>query len=165
MRSVSYIAAFALFSGSALITAGCGWSPKAPAPSGPDKCGSTDAPAPNVVTAAVYSMPAPPSGKWTQIGTGHTSNCALYWVQVGQINAAPDSPQQVLFFNKDTMVGTPTPNPRPYLTVTPSTPDTATVQFQWQQAKDQPGLPTGIGSVRYTLDGGKLKALDPIPGP
>jgi hypothetical protein len=99
------------------------------------------------------------------MGSGHTANCALYWVQVGQNNSTPDSLQQVVFFNKNTMIGTPTPNARPYITVTASAPDSVTVQYQWQQPKDQPGLPTGIGSVRFTVDGGALKALDPIPGP
>ena len=60
---------------------------------------------------------------------------------------------------------TPTPEARPYITVTASAPDSVTVQYQWQQAKDQPGMPTGIGSVRFTVAGGALKALDPIPGP
>jgi hypothetical protein len=100
-----------------------------------------------------------------QKASGHTSNCALYWVQVGPADAQPDSLQQVLFFNKNTPLGTATPNPRPYITVTAATPDTATVQYQWQQASDQPGRPTGIGSVRFTVADGKLKALDPIPGP
>jgi predicted small lipoprotein YifL len=166
MRSISYASASALLSASVLLTAGCGWSPKGPDPvPQADKCTPADGPAQNVVTASIYALPAPPSGKWTQMSSGHTANCALYWVQVGQNNSTPDSPQQVVFFNKNTMIGTPTPNARPYITVTASAPDSVTVQYQWQQPKDQPGMPTGIGSVRFTVDGGALKALDPIPGP
>ncbi|WP_418002740.1 LppP/LprE family lipoprotein [Mycobacterium sp. PDNC021] len=166
MRSIGYTSAFVLLSASALLAAGCGWSPKGPdsAPQA-DKCTPADGPAQNVVTASIFALPAPPSGKWTQMSSGHTANCALYWVQVGQNNSTPDSPQQVVFFNKNTMIGTPTPNARPYITVTASAPDSVTVQYQWEQAKDQPGMPTGIGSTRFTVDGGALKALDPIPGP
>ncbi|KIU17489.1 LppP/LprE family lipoprotein [Mycolicibacterium llatzerense] len=166
MRPFSSIAALSVLAASALLAAGCGWSPKGPdsAPQA-DKCTPADGPAQNVVTASIYALPAPPSGKWTQMSSGHTANCALYWVQVGQNNSTPDSPQQVVFFNKNTMIGTPTPNARPYITVTASAPDSVTVQYQWEQAKDQPGMPTGIGSTRFTVDGGALKALDPIPGP
>ncbi|MUL68480.1 hypothetical protein BOO86_28700 [Mycobacterium sp. CBMA 234] len=166
MRSTSYVSAFALLAGSALLAAGCGWSPKGgePTPEA-DKCTPADAPPQNVVAASIFTLPPPPTGKWVQMSSGHTSNCALYWVQLGQNNSTPDSPQQVVFFNKGTMLGTPTPTARPYITVTASTPNTATVQYQWQQAKDQPGMPTGIGSVRFTVEGGALKALDPIPGP
>lgn len=166
MRPFSSIAALSVLAASALLAAGCGWSPKGPdsAPQA-DKCTPADGPAQNVVTASIFALPAPPSGKWTQMSSGHTANCALYWVQVGQNNTTPDSPQQVVFFNKNTMIGTPTPNARPYITVTASTPDSVTVQYQWEQAKDQPGMPTGIGSARFTVDGGALKALDPIPGP
>ncbi|WP_071286916.1 LppP/LprE family lipoprotein [Mycolicibacterium llatzerense] len=166
MRPFSSIAALSVLAASALLAAGCGWSPKGPdsAPQA-DKCTPADGPAQNVVTASIYALPAPPSGKWTQMSSGHTANCALYWVQVGQNNSTPDSPQQVVFFNKNTMIGTPTPNARPYITVTASAPDSVTVQYEWEQVKDQPGMPTGIGSARFTVDGGALKALDPIPGP
>lgn len=159
MRVVRGISALTI---TAAVVAGCGWSPKAPPPAGPDTCTSSDGPHPEVVTAAVRAMP---SGPWTVVGSGHTSNCALYWVQVGPLKKAPDSLQQVLFFNKNTPLGSPTPNPRPYITVTAATADSVNVQYQWQQANDKPGLPTGIGSVRFTVDNGKLKALDPIPGP
>ncbi|SHW41158.1 protein LppP [Mycobacteroides abscessus subsp. abscessus] len=166
MRSIGYPSAIVLLSASALLSAGCGWSPKGPDPAPQaDKCTPADGPAQNVVTASIYALPAPPSGKWTQMSSGHTANCALYWVQVGQNNSTPDSLQQVVFFNKNTMIGTPTPNARPYITVTASAPDSVTVQYQWQQPKDQPGMPTGIGSARFTVEGGALKALDPIPGP
>lgn len=166
MRSSGYTSAFVLLSASALLAAGCGWSPKGgePTPEA-DKCTPADAPPENIVRASIFSLPQPAVGKWVQTGSGHTSDCSLYWVQVGQNNSTPDSPQQVVFFNKGTMLGTPTPSPRPYITVTASSPNTATVQYQWQQAKDQPGMPTGIGSVRFTIEAGALKALDPIPGP
>lgn len=146
----------------ALLAAGCGWSPKAPPPAGPDSCTVADGPHPEVVTAAVRALA---QGPWTVTGSGHTANCALYWVQVGPLNKAPDAPNQVLFFNNNTPLGSPTPNPRPYVTVTTASKDTVNVQYQWPQANDKPGLPTGIGSVRFTVEGGKLKALDPIPGP
>ena len=94
MRSISYTSAFALLAASTLLTAGCGWSPKGPDPvPQADKCTPADGPAQNVVTASIFALPAPPSGKWTQMSSGHTANCALYWVQVGQNNSTPDSPQ------------------------------------------------------------------------
>ena len=159
MRVVWGVSALAV---TAVLAVGCGWSPKAPPPAGPDTCTSSDGPHPEVVSAAVRAVP---SGPWTVVGSGHTANCALYWVQVGPLKKAPDSLQQVLFFNKNTPLGSPTPNPRPYITVIAATADSVNVQYQWQQANDKPGLPTGIGSVRFTVDDGKLKPLDPIPGP
>jgi len=159
MRPARVIAALAA---TALLAAGCGWSPKAPPPPGPDTCTAADGPHPEIVTAAVRALP---SGPWTVTGSGHAANCALYWVQVGPLSKAPDAPNQVLFFNKNTPLGSPTPHPRPYITVTTVAKDTVNVQYQWQQPGDKPGLPTGIGNVRFTVDGGKLKAFDPIPGP
>ncbi|MEZ0053477.1 hypothetical protein ABIA30_004506 [Mycobacterium sp. MAA66] len=162
MRPTRVTTALTITAVSALLAAGCGWSPKAPPPAGPDTCTTADAPNPEVVTAAVRALP---SGPWTVVGSGHTSNCALYWVQVSPLKHTPDSPQQVLFFNHDAALGSPTPNPRPYITVTNASADSVNVQYQWQQANDKPGLPTGIGSVEFTVDGGKLKARGPIPGP
>jgi hypothetical protein len=73
------------------------------------------------------------------------------------------SPQQVLFFNRNTPLGTPTPDPRPYITVTPSGNDTAVVQYQWRQGQDAACCPAGIGTARFKVEYGKLKALDPSP--
>lgn len=163
MRPTRVTTALILTAASALLAGGCGWSPKAPPPAGPDTCTTADGPHPEIVTAAVRALP---SGPWTVRGSGHTANCALYWVQVGPLNnKAPGSLNQVLFFTKNTPLGSPTPAPRPYITVTAATPQTVNVQYQWEQAGDKPGLPTGIGSVRFTVQDGKLKALDPIPGP
>jgi hypothetical protein len=41
--------------------------------------------------------------------------------------------------------------------------NTAVVQYQWRQGQDQACCPTGIGTVRFQIVDGKLKALDPIP--
>jgi hypothetical protein len=54
--------------------------------------------------------------------------------------------------------------PRPYVNVVTSSADTVTVQYQWKQGSDQPCCPTGIGTARFQIVDGKLKALDPIPG-
>ena len=43
--------------------------------------------------------------------------------------------------------------------------DTAAVQYQWRQGQDPACCPTGIGTVRFKIEDGKLKALDPIPSP
>jgi LppP/LprE lipoprotein len=71
----------------------------------------------------------------------------------------------VLFFNRNTPLGTPTPDPRPYITVTTTGNDTAVVQYQWRQGQDAACCPTGIGTMRFKIEDGKLKALDPIRTP
>jgi hypothetical protein len=76
----------------------------------------------------------------------------------------PRAPQQLLLFDRNTPIGTATPQPKPYTNVLTSGENTVTVQYQWEQASDAPGRPTGIAQVRYQLgDDGKIKALDPIP--
>ena len=70
---------------------------------------------------------------------------------------------EVLFFDRNSPIGTPTPDPRPYITVTAMGSDTAAVQYQWRQGQEPACCPTGIGTVRFKIAHGKLKALDPIP--
>jgi LppP/LprE lipoprotein len=147
-----------------LIAAGCGWKPGSPRAT-PDTCSPSDGPAADTVSAAIGTLPLPGVGtSWHQVAQGHTSDCRLYWVQVRAGNAM-DALQHLLFFDHNTFVSTATPNPRPYTTVVRSGKDTVMIQYQWQQADDQPNRPTGIGTVRYELGpDGKLKALDPLPG-
>ena len=144
------------------VAAGCGWKPpSAPAPS-PDKCTPADGPTAETVTTAVNGL-APAGAAWREVGRGHTSNCRLYWVQVSA-GTDPAAPQQLLFFDRNTPIGTTPRQPRPYTTVLHSGENTVTVQYQWQQSGDASGQPTGIGQVRYQLgDDGKLRALDPLP--
>ena len=111
------------------------------------------------MTAEVNKLPA---AQWQEIVRGHTPDCQLHWVVVTAGDAS-DSPGQVLFFDRKTPIGTPTPEPRPYITITPIGNDTATVQYQWRQGQEPACCPTGIGSVRFKVEDGKLKALDPIP--
>ena len=66
---------------------------------------------------------------------------------------------------RSTTIGTPTPDPRPYITITAMGSDAAAVQYQWCQGQDPACCPTGIGSARFKIEDGKLKALDPIPNP
>jgi LppP/LprE lipoprotein len=148
-----------------LVVAGCGWKPPGSPPAAPDTCTASDGPASATVSTAIASLPLPPGGaSWRQVGSGHATNCRLYWVQVSG-GSAVDALQHVLFFDHNTYVGTATPNPRPYTTVVRSNVDTVTVQYQWQQANDEPNRPTGIGVVRYRLGSdGKIQALDPLPG-
>jgi hypothetical protein len=68
-----------------------------------------------------------------------------------------------LFFDRKSPIGIPTPDPRPYITVTAMGNDTAAVQYQWRQGQEPACCPTGIGTVRFKIEHGKLKALDPIP--
>src|SRR6476619_1784327 len=102
-----------------------------------------------------------PAANWSEIVSGHTADCSLHWVVVSSGDAS-DSPGQVLFFDRKSAIGTPTPNPRPYITITAVGNDTAAVQYQWRQAQEPACCPTGIGTVRFNIEDGKLKALDPI---
>jgi hypothetical protein len=151
----------------AVTAAGCGWNPPSGnAPTSAAACAPDTTPDADVVAAEIAKIPPlTGGGQWHESARGQTTGCRLNWVQVASDSAAQDSPGQVLFFDRATPVGSPTPQPRPYLTVTASGPNTATVQFQWKQGDDQPCCPTGIGSARFALDGGRLTALDPIPGP
>jgi hypothetical protein len=115
------------------------------------------------VTSAVNGLAPATQGAWKEVARDHTKNCRLYWVQVGA-GTDPAAPQHLLFFDRNTPLGTATPQPKPYTTVLTSGQNTITVQYQWAQANDAPGRPTGIAQVRFQLgDDGKLKALDPIP--
>ncbi|WP_454790899.1 LppP/LprE family lipoprotein [Mycolicibacterium lutetiense] len=150
-----------------LLAVGCGWSPSSAPPPKPDTCAPSDGPSADTVEDQIAKLPAPAAGKeWTQIGTGHTSNCRLYWVQVGQSNPAPNSVGQLLFFDRQTPIGPATPEPRPYINVVTNADDTVVVNYQWQQGHDSPSSPTGIATVRFRIgDDGKLVAVDPIPKP
>jgi LppP/LprE lipoprotein len=160
MRIASVIAVLSSF---ILFTAGCGWSPPSGNQPEPSTCSAADGPSPDTVAAEIAKVAG--GQPWQETARGSTTDCALNWVQVGPAEAAAsDAPSQVLFFDHGTPIGTATPEPRPYITVTTSG-DTVSVQYQWRQAGEPACCPTGIGTVRFQLADGKLKALDPIPGP
>lgn len=143
-----------------LLVAGCGWSPPSAVPTTSVACGPSDGPGADVVSGEIAALPA--VGAWREVSRGHTADCALHWVVVTAGDAS-DSPQQVLFFDRRTPLGTPTPDPRPYITVTPVGDDIASVQYQWRQADEPACCPTGIGTVRFRIEDGALTPLDPIP--
>jgi LppP/LprE lipoprotein len=146
-----------------LVAAGCGWSPPSPPPPSPDTCTAADGPTVDTVTSAINGLSPAPQGAWREATRGHTKNCRLYWVQVGA-GTDPAAPQHLLLFDRNTPLGTATPQPKPYTMVLNSGANTVTVQYQWAQGSDAPGRPTGIAQVRFQLgDDGKLKALDSIP--
>jgi hypothetical protein len=146
-----------------LIATGCGSSPtSAPTTSAATTsaaCTKDDGPSEDTVAAEIAKLPA---AQWEQIVSGHTVDCSLHWVVVGS-GYASDSPAQVLFFDRKNPIGTPTPEPRPYITITPAGDDTASVQYQWRQGQDPACCPTGVATVRFKVEDGKLKALDPVP--
>jgi hypothetical protein len=148
-----------------VIAAGCGWKPGAPAPPPPDACANSDGPSNDTVEQAIDDEPAAVAGStWTETGRGHTRNCRLFWVQIAPKNATASSPTQLLFFDHDIPLGSPTPNPKPYTTVMSSGDASVTVQYQWQVGGDAPERPTGIGTVRYRIGpDGTLSHEDPIP--
>jgi hypothetical protein len=116
---------------------------------------------------AVSTLPvATPGSGWAEAARGHTHSCRLYWVQVKPTNATAASPAQLLFFDHNVPLGTPTPNPKPYTTVLASTDDVVRVQYQyqWQVAGDSVCCPTGIGTVLYQIGpGGKLVTRGAVP--
>ena len=108
----------------------------------PDTCSEADGPTPDTVRLAVSTLPvATPGSGWTEAARGHTHSCRLYWVQVKPTNATAASPAQLLFFDHNVPLGTPTPNPKPYTTVLASTDDVVRVQYQWQVAGEFRVLP------------------------
>jgi hypothetical protein len=148
-----------------LVAAGCGWSPPSAPPPSPDTCTPADGPTVDTVTSAINGLSPAPQGAWKEVTRGHTKNCRLYWVQLSA-GSDPAAPQHLLFFDRNTPLGTATPQPKPYTMVLNSGENTVTVQYQWAKGSDAPGRPTGIAQVRFQLgDDGKLKALDPIPNP
>ncbi len=150
---------FAVLVSTGLFVVGCGFSPPAAPPTSSVDCGP--GPAADAVTAEFALLPP---GPWQESSRGNSADCRLHWVVV-DAGSQPDSPQQVLFFAGQNPVGSPTPEPRPYISVLPQGDHDAVVQYQWRQGDDEPCCPTGIGTARVTLEDGRLTILDPIPGP
>lgn len=148
-----------------LLATACGGKPSAPPASRADTCKDSDGPSADTVRKAIASVPVEvPGSSWVEIARGHTNKCRLYWVQIIPTIASESTPQQLLFFDHNTPLGPPTPNPKPYITVLAPSDDTVTVQYQWQVGKDQPCCPTGIGTVKFRIGpDGKLQALGAIP--
>jgi LppP/LprE lipoprotein len=144
-----------------LFAVGCGFNPPSSPPTTSAGCTQAEGPGADTVAAETAKLPA---ANWMEILRGHTADCTLHWVVVTSGDVS-DSPGQVLFFDRKSPIGTPTPEPRPYITVTPIGNDTAAVQYQWRQGQDPACCPTGIATVRFKVEDGKLKALDPIPTP
>ena len=59
------------------------------------------------VAAKIAKLPA---ANWSEIVSGHTAECILHWVVVSSGDAS-DTPGQVLFFDRKSLIGTPTPDP------------------------------------------------------
>jgi LppP/LprE lipoprotein len=146
----------------ALIAAGCGWRPPSAPPTSSASCTQAEGPSADSVAHEINQLSA--GQQWRETSRGHTPDCQLHWVVVG-VGDASDSPQQVLFFDHNSPIGIPTPDPKPYVNVTTEGNDTAVVQYQWRQGQDPACCPTGIGTVRFKVKDGKLEALGPIPGP
>ncbi|OBK19408.1 LppP/LprE family lipoprotein [Mycobacterium asiaticum] len=149
----------------ALAAAGCGDKQSAPPPAKPDGCKLSDNPTPETVRRAIAQVLIEvPGSTWVEIGRGRTRKCRLNWVQIIPTIASESTPQQVLFFDRNTPLGPATPNPKPYLTVLPPGDDTVTVQYQWRTGNDEECCPSQRGTVKFQIGpDGKLKALGPIP--
>jgi len=148
-----------------LLAAGCGSKPPTSSPPPADACKASDGPTSNTVRQAIASVPIlTPGSIWVEIARGHTKKCRLHWVQIIPSIADESTPQQLLFFDHNTPLGTPAPNPKPYITVLPPGDDTVTVQYRWQVGSDQACCPTGVGIVKFQIGSdGKLQAMGKIP--
>ena len=148
-----------------LLAAACGAKSTAPQASRAPSCKDADGPTADTVRQAIASVPVEVAdSSWVEIGRGHTKTCRLYWVQIIPTIASESTPQQLLFFDHNTSLGTPTSNPKPYITVLPPSDDTVTVQYQWQIGNDEPCCPTGRGTVKFQIGSdGRLHALGKIP--
>ena len=147
-----------------LLAGACSSQPPASSPP-PDTCKSSDGPTNDTVRQAIAAVPVlVPGSIWVEIARGHTKKCRLNWVQIIPSIADESTPQQLLFFDHNAPLGTPTPNPKPYITVLPPGDDTVTVQYRWQVGSDQACCPTGSGTVKFQIGAdGKLQALGKIP--
>lgn len=147
-----------------LLAGACSSQPPASSPP-PDACKSSDGPTNDTVRQAIAAVPVlVPGSIWVEIARGRTKKCRLNWVQIIPSIADESTPQQLLFFDHNAPLGTPTPNPKPYITVLPPGDDTVTVQYRWQVGSDQACCPTGSGTVKFQIGAdGKLQALGKIP--
>jgi hypothetical protein len=148
-----------------LLASACGGKPTTPPASRADACKDSDGPTAETVRQAIASVPVEvPGSIWVEIGRGHAKKCRLYWVQIIPSIASESTPEQLLFFDHNTPLGAPTPNPKPYISVLPPGDDTVTVQYQWQVGNEEPCCPKGIGTVKFQIGSdGKLQALGKIP--
>jgi hypothetical protein len=148
-----------------LVLPGCGSTTSAPTATSSDSCKDSDGPTPATVRQAIAAVPITvPGSIWVEIARGHAKKCRLYWVQIIPTIASESTPQQLVFFDHNTPLGTPTTNPKPYITVLAPADDTVTVQYQWQVGNDEPCCPTGRGTVKFQIGSdGKLHALSKIP--
>jgi hypothetical protein len=148
-----------------LLASACGGKPTTPPASRADTCKESDGPTADTVRRAIASVPIiVPGSTWVEIARGHTRKCRLYWVQIIPTIASEATPQQLLFFDHNIPLGTPTPNPKPYITVLPPSDNTITVQYQWQVDSEEPCCPKGIGTVKFQIGPeSKLQALGKIP--
>nr|WP_232065496.1 LppP/LprE family lipoprotein [Mycobacterium shinjukuense] len=152
-----------LVSGPAVV--GCAAKRPPPVATPRDSCQDSDGPSAETVRQAIAAVPIlVPRSTWVEIGRGHTRKCRLHWVQIVPTIASESTPQQLLFFDHNTPLGSPTPNPKPYITVLPPGDDTVTVRYQWRIGGDQECCPSGSGTVAFQIGSdGKLQALGPIP--
>jgi hypothetical protein len=148
----------------ALLVGACGSKPPHSSPPS-DTCKASDGPTNDTVRQAIASVPVlVPGSIWVEIARGHTKKCRLNWVQIIPSIADESTPQQLLFFDHNIPLGSPTPNPKPYIAVLPPSDDTVTVQYRWRVGSDQACCPSGSGTVKFQIGpDGKLQALGKIP--
>jgi hypothetical protein len=92
------------------LIAGCGWSPPSAPPTSSASCTQAEGPSADSIAHEINQLPA--GQQWRETSRGHTPDCQLHWVVV-TVGDASDSPQEVLFFDHNSPIGTPTPDPRP----------------------------------------------------
>ncbi|OBK22744.1 hypothetical protein A5634_07170 [Mycobacterium asiaticum] len=149
-----------------IAAVGCDGNQSSAPSAKPEACKQSDSPTADTVRQAIAKVPIEVAGSiWVEIGRGRTKKCRLNWVQIIPSIASESTPQQLLFFDRNTPLGSPTPNPKPYTTVLPpSSDDSVTVQYQWRVGNDEECCPSQRGTVKFQIGpDGKLKASGPIP--
>ena len=144
-----------------VVSVGCGWSPPSAPPTSTQACGPSDAPGSDTVQQAIADLPQGP--QWRDTAKGNTPDCRLHWVVV-KAGDASDSPQQVLFFDRNNSA-------RPGHTRAAGVHQRHLDGQQHRRCAvpmaSGPGrgvLPTGIGTVRFQIgDDGKIKSLTRSP--
>src|SRR5882757_8559334 len=90
-----------------LIAVGCGYNPASAPPTSSGNCTQAEGPSEDSIANEIKQLPA---AQWQEIVRGHTADCSLHWVVVSAGDAS-DSPGQVLFFDRKSPIGIPTPDP------------------------------------------------------
>lgn len=132
--------------------------------SGTRACPAESRPDDPAVQAAIAAVPKLRDDlPWYVGASGQAGDCRLSWVLLSAHGTA-STPDQLLFFDGRSYLGTATPQPHPYTEVIDSGQDTVTVRYRYIVGDEPNCCPAGQTSVRFRIGGdGHLEVLDPLP--